>query len=654
MKWWEDYPWRMIQTNLRETDMADIHAETYAEELAAFGATVVTLNAAGIIASYDTKHPYHTKSEYLTSDSLKALIEACHRRGIRVIARTDFTKVRYPLYEQHPEWACRTAEGEIINYNGNVHVCPNSDYQQKYLFEILRETLMTHPFDGVFCNMSGFVVSDYSGRYYGICHCENCRKKFLAFCGEELPRTEDRKDPVYLRYEAFKDQCMAEHRQRMNRMIKEISADIALNGVDYIRSESGSEIGRRTWIYSASGNARLAKGSDPARPSDNASVDYMGFRYRHISVSPELAALRQWQSLANGGSVSFYILGTLGNHVDVTAFEPTRRVFQFHKAHEQWFTNMRDASEVMLVSQGNWKRNDPECQGWIRALTESHIPFGEIIMEELRDPRQLRGKRVLILPRAEKLTARQAEMIDAFAADGGTVIQSGLPRTNEGRILACGGIRAIREIRRGCMSSMFEIASPEDRKAFRRCTGAPFIAPGEEIVLADWDDRTKKYLTLISEHPFGPPELCCFTRREPEPGVAVNRFGMGRCITVTFRVGTFYHMEGHSNSLRFMQDILFDLAGLPELAPDLTPMVELTWHETRGKYLLQMVNHSGIHDNACFPPLKIEDIRISLPGMAGKKAQTLNGGSVKAEDEGDSLLLTLSALHEYEGILVGE
>ncbi len=49
MNWWTNYPWRMIQTNLRETDMEDINAEEYAKDLADFGATVVLLNAAGIM-----------------------------------------------------------------------------------------------------------------------------------------------------------------------------------------------------------------------------------------------------------------------------------------------------------------------------------------------------------------------------------------------------------------------------------------------------------------------------------------------------------------------------------------------------------------------------------------------------------------------------
>lgn len=101
--WWEGYPWRMIQTNLRQIDMADINAKEYAKQLKGFGATVVTLNAAGIIASYQAKHPYQAQSEYLTGDSLRQIIDACHEEGIRVIARTDFSKVHYDLYEQHPE-----------------------------------------------------------------------------------------------------------------------------------------------------------------------------------------------------------------------------------------------------------------------------------------------------------------------------------------------------------------------------------------------------------------------------------------------------------------------------------------------------------------------------------------------------------------------
>lgn len=34
--WWHGYPWRMIQTNLRETDMADMDANDYVAQLGLF------------------------------------------------------------------------------------------------------------------------------------------------------------------------------------------------------------------------------------------------------------------------------------------------------------------------------------------------------------------------------------------------------------------------------------------------------------------------------------------------------------------------------------------------------------------------------------------------------------------------------------------
>ena len=34
--WWDGYPWRMIQTNLRQIDMEDMDAEKYAQDLQDF------------------------------------------------------------------------------------------------------------------------------------------------------------------------------------------------------------------------------------------------------------------------------------------------------------------------------------------------------------------------------------------------------------------------------------------------------------------------------------------------------------------------------------------------------------------------------------------------------------------------------------------
>jgi len=643
----------MIQTNLREIDMADIKADEYAQQLKDFGATVVTLNAAGIIASYESQLVFQPRSPYLQGDSLRTIIDACHVRGIRVIARTDFSKVRYEVHEQHPDWAYRTVSGDIVNYNGDVHVCPNGGYQQTCMFDILKEVLSTHPFDGVFFNMSGFLVIDYSGVYHGPCHCENCKTKFKSQYGLELPKRDDPRNPAYQAYTAFKAACIAEHRERITQTIKGISEEIAINGLDYIRTESNTEIGRAQWQYSASSNARKSAGPARVRPADNASVDFMGFRYRYTSVSPALMALRQWQNLANAGSTSLYIMGRLDNHRDVSGYAPTKRVFDFHQKHEALICGLTSAASVVVVHKGVLALNDPEVYGWIRALTESHVPFDEIKLNALSDLSHLTDKKVVILGDVKNLTRTQADLFDAFARQGGTVIVTGATglTAEDGMMLDCLGVKAITGRKSGLMSSVFEVTEA-DMEKFPRCVETPYIAPGDSLVLAEFGGRTQRFLRLIPEHPFGPPERCYYTEVTDHPGITVNPYDLGRGIYIPWLIGSFYFKEGYQNTLNIIQDVLFGLCGLPELAPRLTPMVELVLCKKGPHTVVQLINGTGYFANSTFSPVPVRDIQLTLPDMVGSHVRTLNGGHAALSRSGRTLEITLDELNEYEAIVI--
>lgn len=640
--WWEGYPWRMIQTNLREPDMADMDAKRYVRDVKEFGATVVMLNAAGIVASYDTKVPCHTPSQYLTGDSLRTLLDECHREGIRVIARTDFSKVRYPLYEAHPDWAYRTAEGEIVNCNGDVQVCPSSGYLQEGVYDILRELLTTLPFDGIFFNMSGAFVTGYGGERYGPCMCQTCRSAYQAATGQGAP-TGGMRDPNFMKYLGFQAKQIQANKLKQYRFMKEIRPELAVNGFDYTRTECNTDIGRGAWIYGASSNVRQNGGWE--RVVDNASVDFMSFRYRDSSVPPALMALRQWQSLANGGVLSLYIMGRLDNHRDVSGFAPTKRVFQFHRAHEEVFRGLRSAAEVVLVQKGGLGHGDPETQGWLQALTESHIPFDEVKLPNLT-AEKLRGKRVVVLGGVGKLSEPKKALLNGFAQEGGTVIVSG-----NAPGLDCLGIKTLGERKKNLMSSAFEVRK-EDEGVFLRCVEAPIIAIGPELQMAEFEEGTEQYLRLIPEHPYGPPERCYFTEVTDHPGVTVHRHGAGRGVYIPWRIGAFYFDQGWQNTLNLMQDVLFALCGLPELAPGLSPMVELTLAKKEGVLLAQLVNGTGCFANRWFPPVPVRDIRLELPGLAGKTVRALNGGKVLCETNNDSLTVRLDELNEYEAIII--
>ena len=293
-----------------------------------------------------------------------------------------------------------------------------------------------------------------------------------------MPETDDIRNPAFIgKYMQFTGRCTAEHKARMKALVKGISEEIAMNGIDYIRSESNTEIDRSEWIYSASGNSRLSAGSFHKRPADNASVDFMGH---------------------------------LNNHPDVSSFEPTKKAFRFHAEHEDLFTNMVSGAEVMVLRSTNWQRADEEVYGWIRALTESHIPVDELSINELRDASPLAGKKCLILPGIRNLNPQQAALIDAFAENGGTVIAAGDQAAKNGEMaLKCLGIEKVKETRRGLMSSMYKIRE-SDRGSFLRCAETPFITPGAEILLMQPQEGAHTYLRLIPEHMFGPPERCYY------------------------------------------------------------------------------------------------------------------------------------------------
>ena len=357
--WWDNHPWRLIQTNLREIDMLDIDAERYVADLQAFKATVALFNCAGIIASYPTDLPYHFQSPFLQGDDLERIIEACHSAGIRLLARTDFSKVRRPLYEAHPDWAYRTPAGDIVDYNGDVHVCPLGDYQQVYAPRIIEELITRFAVDGIFFNMGGFQTRDYSGVDHGICHCSACCRAFAQFCGLALPPRADMDDPVYRRYRVFTSRVIRDLNTQVRELIHRLRPDMAIDSdstrrAGYIRQESNTAIDRSLphWPYQASSNTKWAVGTYPEMISTSTSVDFIDFPYRHVSVSPEQQRLRLAQSLANGGQPDWYLIGRLDNKVDRTAFAPVRELFHYHAAHEDEYAHNRPVSDVLLLMEG--------------------------------------------------------------------------------------------------------------------------------------------------------------------------------------------------------------------------------------------------------------------------------------------------------------
>ena len=267
----------------------------------------------------------------------------------------------------------------------------------------------------------------------------------------------------------------------------------------------------------------------------------------------------------------------------MSVLAPTKRVFQFHKEHEGLFHGLTSAAQVVVIRKGGMALNAPETDGWVQALTESHVPFDEIKLPDL-SAEKLQNKRVVILGGVGKLPEALGALLDGFVRAGGTVIASG-----DTMGLDCLGIKTLGEHKTGLMSSAFEVRE-EDEGAFPRCGEAPILPIGPDLQTAEFDEGTQRYFRLIPEHPYGPPERCYYTETADYPGVTVHQHDAGRGVYIPWNIGSFYFDQGWQNTLNVMQDVLFSLCALPELAPGLSPMVELTLAKKDGLVLAQMVN----------------------------------------------------------------
>jgi hypothetical protein len=662
-EWWRDYPWRLIQTNLRQIDMQDMDAERYVQDLKSFEATVILFNAAGIIANYPTDLEDEPVNGFLQGDGAALILEKCHKAGIRVIARTDFSKVRRPVYERHPDWAFRDAEGKVVDYNGDVQVCPNGPYQQDYMFTVIRDMFERLPFDGIFYNMGGFQTRDYSYVYHGLCHCEHCRRKFRERFGLELPRGEDRGDPVYRKHLVFQRDCAADLDRRLYAHVRAIGLHIAVNNYDYQRIESNTEIGRPLplWQYSASSNTRNSHQPGTSIRVTNTSVDFLGFPYRHVAVSPWLQELRLWQNIANRGNPDYYLIGRLDNHEDKSGFEHIKKVFRFAKEQEEELRGLESGARALVIHKTHWD-DDPEARGWIRALSEGHIPLDEAQLEHIVSPESLARYRTVILPDMKYLSDSQAGIFDEFARGGGTVLATGETGFYDGDFenrpapaFRCLGIEEVYFHRKDMLSAMLRLESEEDRRQFPRFKDTACIALGEEFIFTSPREGAQRFLRLVPPQPFGPPERCYSSGEGGPPGFSVTEYGKGRGIYLPWRPGAFFYREGYSNTGWFMGDLLEGLCGLEGIAPGLSPMVESALAFRPGRVVIQLVNLSGHYGNSYYEPLEIRDIRLRVPleGRPLLRARALwSGEALTFHPEGSFTELLLPRLKDYEAVVL--
>lgn len=632
MSWWLEKPMRLIQTNLREID-ADLDPDEFVRNLEDFSADVVLFNAGGIVANYDTQLEYHYRNPHMRNDFMREVMARTRKAGIRFMARFDFSKLNQEMAARRPEWLYLSPEGERVNYNGQVHTCPNGGYQQDYSKQILGEVIDRYAIDAVFFNMIGYVRRDYSGVYHGICQCENCRSRFRERTGLELPIREVADDPACLALERFCLETREELFDDISRFVKAKNPEIALctytsRGIDIWRKESNSGLGRTPpeWNYSASENTKSVLPVFEDKQVSNAAVHFVAMRFRHAAVPPGLTALRMAENIANAAWLDYYVIGPLERQDDRACFEDVRDLYRFYRDHEGSYTGLHSLADVCLIhSPANTVLGrEQEFRGMIRLLAESHILY-DIQPDPFLDTEaamsRLSRYRVVIIPDARMLQPGVRTALDRYVSEGGTVIATGLTGTHEldgvfqhRSLLQASGITEILEVLEPAHSRYFRIR-PSDKEELSGFEQLDITFLHSDCMVCTVPESGRGLLGYIPPHMYGPPEKCYYDTETDIPGIIVNRHGAGTFISLTWGIGQDYQNYGNHCHLRLLQSVLTDLAGLkPLIATDASPLVEMNAQVRRdGAWLLiSLVNHAGQNGMAFHRPIPMRAIEFQV------------------------------------------
>lgn len=632
-RWWMDEPVRLLQTNLRQTD-AGLNAAKIAHSAAKMRVNALLFGMGGIVAYYPTRVDFHYPSPHLPPgrDLFGEMLAEARRLNIRVIGRFDLSKTQKPVFDAHPEWFVRRANGEPVVYNGLYSACINGGYYREQAMRILAEALERYEVDGLFFNMFGNPGSDYSGNPVGPCHCDACKRRFQARYRRPLPAAADAD------YRRFMADSRDEVAAAIAALIREKRPRAAFltyihDHVDGIMSESNTSVDRALplWPYSASDNVERARTSEPSKMAFNLCMSFVDIPYRFAMVPPAEVQARLYQNMAHGAGPSFTVLGT-PDQEDRTALVAARPAFEFHARHQKFYLRQENAARVLLLGA---RARQPEYRGWFRLLSERHIPFA--VSDNLRALE--RGVWDLVIaPEGSPAAA-----LEAWVRRGGRVLLTGARRPE---------IAGLPKVVRRWDNTRSAYLRIRDRALFPSLpeTGIVFL-DGEFLELDGAGP-----LTLIPPSRYGPPELVWTDKTETSaPGLVFAIHGEGRLAYFPWGIGALYYRHSSPGHAGLMADAIDRL--LPEgrqLTASAHPLVEITLmrQAKASRTLAHFVNLSGHSQTAWFSPVEMRDVAVRVAGSFTRARSLALGRPLPVRRDGRYAAFTLPKLDAYDAVVL--
>jgi hypothetical protein len=452
---WYKTTYRWAQTNFTEDDPVKADLAFWRSHWRRNRIQGVIVNCGGIVAYYPSRYELQYRAQYLDDqDFFKRVSDAAREEGIVVVARMDINRATKEFFEAHPDWFCRRKNGDPILSNDRYFSCINSDYYKVFIPQVLEEIIERyHP--------AGFTDNSWKGLDRNtICYCDNCRRRFKAERGLELPEAVAWDDPVYREWVRWGYECRLANWDLFNEVTRKAGGDDCLwFGMVHADPASGAFadlkaiLSRSKMVFcdhqgrkSAGFEQNVVNGtllrlaSDEQVLAPESMANYVrGNRTFRLAANPK-EETRLWMisGMAGGLSPWFHHIG--GSQNDRRQFDTPVPIFQWHAENEQYLYNRTDLANVAVVwSQANadfYGQNEVRekvslpWKGFCQALSHYRIPFLPVNVQDI-------GKYVsrintLVLPDIAVMTDQEIDVLCDFIGKGGNIVVTGNTATLNG------------------------------------------------------------------------------------------------------------------------------------------------------------------------------------------------------------------------------
>jgi hypothetical protein len=692
---WHQTLKRIMQVNFNQQDPQGFDADAYADYLASCKAQATFLSVTNIVAFYPSKIAGFPHSPFLGDrDIFGECVTALKKRGIRILGRLSIDLALTSLADQHPEWFRRDEAGNFgtrlasagagdPSFPGDyAPTCQFTSYYDQFVPQLIQEVMTRYQIDGIYSN-------GWPGVDAPLCYCQTCRK--IGDPHSEAYKTAYLKRAVEL-WNLYSRGATKGNPDRIfsgnlgggfeggDLDLKELTADAA-----WFLADNQGRAGMGAAAWDASQQTRIAKAIVGDRPVPNSTGAYeiSGVtRWRNVTGNPHEVRSRLFQTTAAGGVLYYHWLGFHQGFVEDRRWQEVgREVLAWQADHDAHFHNKRSIASVALVvaqTSNRLYKAPPgtgaldSVQGMYLLLNEARMPFDVVLDSDLSLDRLTRYS-TLILPNMALMSDAQAKQIEAYVAQGGSLLAT----FETGLFDSAGKARSD-----FALAALFDIKKAGPREGFGRAgtaTSPPNPGPAATQRIEDaahpltqsfrdtnWIQGSswrvpitttgKPLLSHIPQYPIYPTEAV-YSRapHTSEPTVVVRERQRSRLVYLAGDIDAGYWRTGAADLGDLVINAIRWLAATDQpLRVEGDGLIEIYGWETQPGYAIHLLNFTaptfrGGAQRGTFP-VGPQRVRLNLSDdRTIRRARLLRSGqAIDVRQAGRQIDFTVPNLADYE------